>query len=818
MKKSNNTTCKNPVAMVIASLWPVSVSAPKEDAVHYKTRTKIARKRHEKESTKIQRRQSGRKCRKLLNDEVDVLCDIKDECFGSIDNSKVDNAIVQLERTGSILSSSTPGAYLNSHPTSPPIELVRCLLNGAEFISIMNCARREVETSIQKLNDDVDANDERMKKYTGYDHDEKAQFHFKAPFWSRRMTKNLKHRSINLQPMIIALAVATIDTILPSSKPSPRSSIITNETNDIIVDQLSPQIATLKFIDECIRFAHILTLDLIAPWSSCWQMRTNLRCEKVEGSIEDKEPLLSIADVTSSVKYRALSRLELEGNQYFDGRHNDNRTSISSKSVTTIQEFVKACLAQPREDILPSTAVVIGANQTSFSNGDFSRHFENKKYHLEFSPAPKQTVVSRRNKVFAREPADSLAATFMQESNNTIATAEKKFSTPTKEDPQVEISKHMKHSRHVSTPSPSVLENTATVDSRESKSSRTIRRSSGGKRKLSDSVQMARNRRIVRKKKRPEKKEHDNHDSGCHSVCDKDKMPPDSLYEFFDKKRINEIPRDKFSMKSSDKKGQYTGSHATSLETKEAKDSNAMSSRATTTRRSDWAMRFSLTGFETRMNKRDVLGVEGETGDEPDCCKNEQHQNKAIDSLHRLSKSSQPSTYKHWSSNAITHGTESLSESMDRNLSDKNNTEKTNIIESKVPNKKLRNFERESKNGSVWNKSPFDQVAKAFSNGGHTGVKEDPVNDITNNNEIALRAIKVKDSNDRKDRKFDKLADESPRFSRNPEGVCRDGKSKLDLQNLKSDFVSLGAAPSLPWADLSHIVSIYLRRYFRYEL
>lgn len=838
MQKSN--TGKNPVAMVIASLWPVPV--PKQYAAHSANRTKkTPQSIHINElSTKLEIRQNSRKRRKLLNDEDDIVYDIDDDCCGSIDNSEVDHNMVQPATTGSMLSSPTPRVWLEDQPTLPPIELVRCILNGAEFIAMMNCARREVETSIHKKNDDVDVNSKRVNKNTGNYHDEKAVSYSKARFWSRRMAKNLKRRSINLQPMIVALAAATIDanlpsskqspipsTIdanLPSSKPSPLPSIVMADKNDSNIDKSSLEIIMLKFIDECIRFAHIHTLDLIAPWSSCWQMRTNLRSEQVETIIKDENCSLSVADTTFATKYRVMSRLDQKGIKKCDASYKnkkENTAFISFDATTTIQKFVRACLEQPREDIVRSKMSMMSSTISPFNNCDTSREYNNDNYHRVLSPAPKRTKVSRRSKVFTREPADSLAATCTKRSQNSLSSATKHLSTFTKKEPLLEKQRQrrVKYSRHIFPPSPSVLENTTTVISQgNGRLSRTTR--SG-----SLSLQMTRNRRRTREKTTAIKKDHDTNDPECDNTCEvgleKEKMSPNSLYELFDKNRKqnkNQIPREIFCMDGSDKKAGNSFSHASSPKKQEVKDWNTMRSLETT-RRSDETLKSSLMCFESRVGKNDVLWVGRETEDEVNRHQNEQQQNMPIDSLHKLSKSSQSIPVTNRSSGASSLRNKSFDESTNRNSSDDYYSEKIDSIESQAPENKSLNPEWEAKTGKAQNLGEFIQVkeffkaAKGCFHKGRIEVNEESIDDVITNSEMMAQAVEFKETYDEKNDNNDKSVDGSQNCCMNPEEVSTNSNSNEDVPNLKGDCVALGEVSSLPWVSLSHIVSTYLRRY-----
>lgn len=825
LQKSN--TSKNAVAMVIASLWPVPV--PKQYVAHNAKRTKKNPQSIQinELSTKLERRQHSRKRRKLLNDEDDIVYDIDDDCFGSIDNSEVDHNMVQPATSGSILSSSTPRVGLEDQPTLPPIELVRCLFNGAEFIAMMNCARREVETSIHKKNDDTDVNSKRVNKKTGNWHAEKAVSYSKARFWSRRMTKNLKQRSINLQPMIVALAAATIDANLPSSKPSPLPSINIADKNDSNIDMSSLEINMLEFIDECIRFAYAHTLDLIAPWSSCWQMRTNLRSEQVETIIKDENHSLSVANTTSSTKCRVMSRLDQKGIKKCDGSYNnkkENTAFISFDAITTIQEFVTACLAQPREDIVRSKTSMTSSTISTFNNCDTSREYNNDNYYRVLSPAPKRTKVSRRSKIFTREPADSLAATCTNRNQDSLSSATKHLSTFTKKEPLLEKQRHRRvnHSRHIFPPSPSVLENTAAVTSQgKGRLSQTTR--SG-----SLSVQMTRNRRRTREKTKTIKKDHDTNDPGCYKTCEvgleKEKMSPNSLYELFDKKRkhnINQIPQEIFCTDGSGKKTGDSLSHASSSPKKqEVKDCNTMRSLETT-RQSDETLKSSLMCFESRVGKSDVLWVGGETEeDEGNRHQNEKQQYMPIDSLHKLSKSSRSIPVTNRSSGASSLRNKSLSECTNRSSSDNCYYEKADFVESQAPENKSLNPEWEAKTGKPQNLGESIQVkecfkaAKGYSHKGRVKVKEDPIDDVITNSKMVPQAIDFKETSDEKNDNNDKSVDGSPNCRMNLEEVSANSNSNEDVPNLKGNYAALGEASSLPWVGLTHIVSTNLLRYF----
>jgi hypothetical protein len=820
-QKSN--TSKNAVAMVIASLWPVPV--PKQCVAH--NAKSVKKSIHINElSTKLEIRQHSRKRRKLLNDKDDIVYDIDDDCFGSIDNSEVDHNKIQPATSGSILSSSTPRVGLEDQPALPPIELVRCLLNGAEFIAMMNCARREIETSIHIKNGDADVNSKRVNKNKGNWHDEKAVSYSKARFWSRRMTKNLKQRSINLQPMIVALAAATIDTNLPSSKPSPLPSINVADKNDSNFDVSSLEIIMLEFIDECIRFAHAHTLDLIAPWSYCWQMRANLRSEQVESIMKDEKHSLSVADTTSSTKCRVMSRLDQKGITKCDGSYNnknENIAFISFDAITTIQEFVRACLAQPQEDIVRSETSMTSSTISTFNNCDTSREYDNDNYHRVLSPAPKRTKVSRRSKVFSREPADSLAATCTKRNQDSLSSATKHLSTFTKKEPLLEKQRHRRvnHGRHIFPPSPSVLENTATVTSQgNGRPSQTTR--SG-----SLSLQMTKNRRRTREKNKTIKKDHDTNDPGCYKTfelgLEKEKMSPNSLYELFDKKRKhnrNQIPREIFYTDGNGKKTGDSPSHSSAPKKQEVRDWNTIRSLETT-RLSDETLKSSLMCFESRVRKSDVLLVGGETEeDKGNRHQNEKQQFMPIDSLHKLSKSSRSIPVTNRSSGASSLRNKSLSKSTNRSSLYDCYYEKVDVIESQVPENKSLNPEWEAKTSKQQNLGESIQVkecfkaTKGYSHKGRIKVKEDSIDDVITTSKMEPQAIGFKETSDEKNDNNDKSVDGSPNCRMNLEEVNTNSNSNEDAPNLKGNYAALGEGSSLPWVGLSHIVSTHLRRYF----
>lgn len=752
IKKSS--ACKKPVRRVIARLWPSSV--PKQYVVHNRQKTKeITQKTHNmKLSTATERRQTSPKRRKLSNNEEKI--DDVDHHFDSIDNGELDCNVVRSADTGLMLPSATPRAYSEGEPISPPIKLVRCLLNGAEFISIMNCARLEIEASEQEQKDDIDnINSKKLKKTVRKRYGEKAGLRSKA---------RICPRSIDLLPMINALAAATMGKKTPSAKPSAlsSSSIIITESNDGNIDKSSFEKNVLNFIDECIQFAHTYTLELVAPWLSCWQMRT------------------SLADTTSFTTCSVMNTLDQNGSKHRDQNYSSNATFISMDAITKIQEFVRACLAQSQDDILQLNAVTMGFTTNTSTDSEIRRGYSNPNYDCVLSQAPNQSNTTCRKKVFSQEPADSLVAACMKGSKTTLSVAKKSLSACVRKHTLMDKQRQRrgKYSSHIST-LPSVLENTATlIVQGKGRSTQTIRsNSSSRKRKYPDSLSP----QIKRDKGRALGKnetfqENFNHDGWYYNMSEvesKDRMSPNSLYKFFDKKRNRitiKVPRDISCMDVGDRKQ----NHALSPQQQETKK---------------WNPTHSLKMSQLEQSLQNSV-----------CCKMRMDKN---DSLHRLSKQLRPIPATSQSLGVVSPGSESYSESMNTN---EDNFLNADYIKRQASVNKARIPEQEAKSGKTHSLSKFSQIEECL--GPHRGlVKVDEKKlDISSTNEAMSQSTMCKNNLDRKGRSDNLLIKRSQECSITPDDARTD--YNLNQQpNPKGNDISREAASGLPWVRLSHIVS-----------
>lgn len=787
-----SSTYKNSVAMVIASIWPLSV--PNQNVTHSGRRTKKNnRSIYKKISTKkLKMRQNNKMRRKLPNEDC-VSYDVGDNFFDSVNNDETDHKMAQPTTKESLLQSSRAKVQSEGKLTLPPIELVRCLLNGAEFISMMNYARREVETSIQKRADDDNVNSKRMNTSTENSHDEKTFLFSKAQVWSRRVTKNLKQRSINLQPMIVALVAAVIGA---------NSQLYIAETNGSNIDTSSLEIITLRFIDECIRFAHLYTLDYISRWSSCWQIRTNLRSEKVE-NIEDENPSLSIAGTKSPTKSRVMSTFDQNGkDRNCDQKYKIKKEYLASNllgAMTTIKDFVRECLAQPWDDM--ST---MGSTETPFNNYYTNKKYSNDNHHQHHSKLLKRYKVSHRSKVFRYEPADSLATTCTKPYQSTNLSGTKHQLTSMKNDPLLEKQRQrrVKHNLHVYAPSLSVLENTTTtILQGKGRPTRTTRNDSASKRKWSDSLseQTKRTRQNAREKK-VLNKEHDTYIVGYHNICevgsDEEKASHNSLYEFFDKNQ-DEIEREIICMNSRDNEG---GPRSLG-----------------TTRPGEGRLKSSFMCFEARVGKDDSICVGEEIGNEKKCRQNEQQLNKPVLALHNCSETLRavPTTHRYLS----TLSCDKNNSNETTNPSSDNNSVKTDIVDRKALVNKQHNpiTDNLRKLGFIKVKECV-KVTKGCCHTGPIKVEKETTDHVTTNDaEESVQALQSKDKCDKK-HDNDELVDRSSDSWLNPKNNSFDKNGNADDLHTKADWSAIQGASSLPWVTLSHIGHIsdyhgYKRRY-----
>ena len=800
--KQKSGADKSPIAMVIASLRSISAQKQSIPPIEKRTKKNFRNKHKSQSSTGAESRQPSRNRRKLSGDD-DGIGNYVDVHFRTTHNDEVCD-VIRSATIGSMLSSSTPTGYLEEHPISPAIDLVRYLLNGAEFISMMKCARWEVESSIRKIKDDIGVNGRRMNKtkIKGKHFDDRPSFYSKARFWSRRMTKNLKQRSINLQPMIVALVASTIGTNSPPSKPSPLSSLNSARTNDCNFNASSLETIMLKFLDECIRFAHLHTLDLIAHWSPCWQVHASLRSEKVDSIVDAENLSSSIADNTSSTTCTFMSKLVQNGNKKYDGDNKSNIEAISFEAITTIHEFVRACLGNPREDILQSNPNIASLN------GNASKDCSDVSYRRALSEVSKRGITSRRSKVFTREPADSLVATGMKRNQNIVSSATKQTPTYAKKDSLLENQRHkrMKSSRHIS-PS-SVLENTATVIlQKNGRSIRTTRSDSVNNRKLSDSLppQIIRNQCKKIEKYGSMKKEHDTHNIGFHNKSElrseMEKMSPNSLYQFFEKRRkINEIPGEIFDMDDNDKQTGDSIIHASPPKQHESKYLNRMPNPGTTSQ-SDGISNMSLMGFESRLGKNCIdlfgKGIKNQAKWNYD----EMQRNNPVDSLYSISKASPPFPAFDLSLGVTSTGSKTSGESLIRNSSD-DSAVNPYYVESQGQRKKL--------NAPELKVEEHLEAAKAFFHEGLIKVKEEPKDDASSQNAIISQDI----AHDEKHHDNEESLKESRQHWNILDQVSADDILNQGISDLKGDFKAPESSTGLPWVILSHIVSIHILRCF----
>lgn len=819
MKKSSKR--KNPVAMVIASLLPVSTH--QQGVTHNENKTKSSLcSRNDELSKKINKLQYSTSHRELLSNESDRGGDVTDN-FDGMPSDDADCITVQSATTASLLPSSTPITYLEGRPIPPPIELVRCLLNGAEFISMMNCARRDVESSIRKKKDGVDASNQRGTKMKG-----KTPIYSKARFWSRRLTKNLKQRSINLQPMIVALAGSTIGSNSPSSKPSPLSSLNTDKRNDCYFDKSSLERNMIKVIDECIRFAHIHTMDLISSWSPYWQVRANLRSEKIQYTVEDENRSSSTARSRSSTTCRFMSELLEKGNKRSRGNRMGNIESVSFEAITTIHEFVMACLTKPREDIAPSNTVMSGSTKNSSST---SKDLDDDHYTRALYEAPKRNTSSQQSKVLTREPADSLVATCMKRNQNIVSSATKQPSTLLEKESLLEKQrlKRMRCSRHIS-PSSSVLENTTTV-TLQGKGGRTraTRSDSGSKRKWSDSSSP----QITRSERNTIEKIGIGKDQNLHSIgflnkceagLDKEKISPNSLYNFFEKKRKRSRKKVPGEIRCVDDKGIKVADgiiHVPSQQRQERDWDDTPSPE--TMSQLDAIPTNSLVRFESRMGNGNVVSTGRGNGNQEYWNKNGRQQSELIDSLHGLSRSSQSVPASHRSSDSISVVNKSSYRSTNRSSSDEYPV-KDECIGSRVQRRKSikTEWKLNASNGKRFCQPIRDEECLEFSQDSFheesIEVEPEPVDYIVPRDKVVPQDDQFEGPHAKRYRSKDDLGNRSRDCSINPDRGSTSSNMKKDLCNRGRYYSAMETASSLPWINLSHIVSTcILRRFYQFS-
>ena len=474
---------EHPCAMDIASVRPVSSrkhSIPQSETLE-KTGTPNS---HNNKSTKETKgRQHKRKCRTLSADE-----------YGNEAQSML----------GYTLPLSPPLKYL---PALPPIELVRCLLKGKEFISIMQRAREYVESSMsdgKKLNH------------------RKSEVGSEAAFRPRR---SLKERSINLQPMVTALLAPAIRASQPSSKASPLSSL--NVSNIIgSHHDLSLETIILRFVDECIRFAHSHICDLIDRWSSCWQVRTNLLSTKA-GSMADDENRSSLP--ASFTQNHFVSKLTPERNNKHNGNTRRNWGNSCFASIASIHQFVRTCFEESSKEMLHPNSVIASSTEFLRNPRVSSKELDDVSHRHIVSKGSKGQMISRRNKKWNRQPADSLV-TVIERNHGDISSARKKIPAYKRKGSLVEKQRyqHLKYSRHLSPTS--VLENTSTA-TLQGYPTRIIDKV---KQRDYSSPKMRRRRCKSSERSGVMKKEHDTHK--FKPRFEKEKMSPNSLYSFFETK------------------------------------------------------------------------------------------------------------------------------------------------------------------------------------------------------------------------------------------------------------------------------------------
>ncbi len=730
-----------PDAMVIASLWPTSMQKHSVPPIDRKVKCSRCTnsKRKSKESDSLQSNASNGK---VLDGEKDTLYEVANN-FDIVCNDEVDNKTVQAAIPASMESRSKQRIPLESLPVSPPIELVRCILNGAEFISMMNGAIRDVESSIRNM-----ANDAKGKI-----HDDKTTFKSKVHFWSRRMTKNLEQRSINLQPMIVALLAPTIGTNSQIMKQSSLSSLNTDKSNDTYFDRSSLETVMLEFIDECIRFAHIYTMDVISSWSPSWQVRANLLPEKVDSIIEDENRTSFKTGRKSSSTSRFMTNSVEKGSESYKG----DVESVPFEAIKTIQEFVRECLTEVCEDMGKSNPIVVGGRKCSSITKEESSATTDSRI---LSEAPKRNT-SRRSKTFA------------------LLT--KKESVLEKQ-----TQKRMKHSRSIP-PAPSVLENTATGISRKTGiQTGTAYSESGSKRKRWDcsTSKLKRDLRDTAPKigVRKEKDTYNCLDK-CEIGPDKEKISPNSLYLFFERKRKRNKKKRTYETLSVDDNQARIGDSAFDDDGQqdEYEDLNRIPSPGAMSHADEMPMN-TFVQFESRRSGESSIISAGRITDGQEYWhETGRHQSKPIDSLHELSKAPQSIPASHRSSNIISVGNEIHSRSTVTNSSDENSIGDDCLH---------RRTQRNNPNKAEWsiNTGNEKKINQSYRD-----------EECMKSGQAILHEKPTEVEND--DFK-------GPRTKKDQEKESTNKTLKEDLSNGKSYERALKVAPSLPWVNLTHIVSI----------
>ena len=781
----NTATSHHSIAMVIASICPVS--APTQYVVHSTTEesnmnTRIAQAR--RLSKNLERRHCN-----LNEDEYETYA-IDTGGSGGMNNIEVDHKKIQSTRAGSIPPSSTPKAWLEGQPTPPPVELVRHLLSGAEFISIMSCARRQVETSIQKTKDDVEVNNTEINESMENDN-EKSVFFSKTRFWSQPIVRNLKQGEAKLQATIVSLVQAMINASSSSSKPPP-SPIIFAEKNDCKIKN-PPLAKTLKFIDECIHYAHFHTMELIADWSASWEIRTNLLSEKIETVVEDESKSSSERNTTFCTKSFCtkcvvMSKLAQKGDRNYDRDSHSKKevaASVSLDTGTTIQEFVKACLAQPWEDIVQSNTRRIGLFQTPFSDCDMRKVSNIYNYNRSLDPEPKRIKVSRWSKVANREPADSLASTCAKQKHNTPAGFAKNEPLVVKK-----RRRRVRNGLHIACRLPSVLEDTTrTVLRGRSRPIRTNRKDPIDKRNWSDSPTSEIPRTRVRtsdKSTKANKKQITN--DNCDVRIEKEKMLVNSRHASDGVK----IPRQIQSTKSHGSEDM----EEIFSKIQQSKDWN----NPRMSKGCNEALSKLSAHIDTAACKNDATWVKQKIEDDTHRHRNNRKQIKSIGSLQQsLSKLSRPITTAQWSPDGLNLGHDSLSESIDHNSFNSDFIERAALENTSLSSIK------EARSDDSQNLDQFTQSKKAFQK-----KAQKPIRGVATIEEMAPQTIECKVVRENNYHLVDQCQD----FQLKLAEIKSNKKTYKDTKNLKYDGVITQRDSNEPWVRLSHVVSKHMNWHF----
>lgn len=785
----------------IASLWPVSVIVPKKDINCTEGKGKISTKSSiDRSSLNLERQQNNRECKNLLNQEDQIGRSSKKDCFDSIVSNEIDCNMVKT------VSSATLRAR-ECHQTSPPTELVRRLLNGAELISIMNCVRQDVKNSAYKNNNNAIIDAENMQRNARSNCDEEIILSARASHRSRRKTGSQSQRRCNLKSMIVELAQAMIGENSKSSKPSPLSSSIVAEPKDNNMNLPSKHRNVLRFIDECIRYTQVHTLELVAPWSSSWEMRTNLRSLKVETSFNDENCSSPVRDSLSSAKSTFTSMLHRNDYERCERKcrnKNGNSISFSNATISKIRDFVKACLAHTLEE-----GNTLGSHEANINFDDSGKECINDSLSGLIG-----TKVSKRNKIVTCEPADSLAATSIK---STPSPKSKHTLSFTKKEKRLEKQgrKRTKYNRYTSPPSSSVLESTAKVSLEKSKLTQPTRNISWRKRKNSDlsSLEMKRNKRRTREKNNTTKKEHNKHDLNCPNihevVSDTDSMPPTSLLEFFETKRkqsesmtergivyLNGVNENKVRNKDV---------RVLSPQKHKGRDHDTFCGPQIM-RRSDGSSRVPPRHCETRVSKKDVLRLGNNRFETTE------QEHESTDSLHRLSKTSGSIRDTHRSSYTVSLRNKSSSESNKRRLS--NSLESMN--DAFIEGQDLENTSYKTKNEAKVDKaqnsiplveiSPCFETSNDFSRMGCTRDQEKPTPDALSKDEIKSQII-------RKNNEIFERIDISTNSGTYSDKFNSNDDSKDFINQSGNRIITVAGSFGLPWVRLSHIVSTYKCHY-----